>query len=70
LIRIARIAIFQADFQRRVTLTTNGERMGRGDRRTKKGKIFRKSYGNARRPKKIKTHVPAAVEAAAPAKKK
>ncbi len=29
--------------------------MGKGDRRTKKGKIFRGSYGNVRpKPKKIK----------------
>jgi len=27
--------------------------MGKGDRRSKKGKIFKKSYGNSR-PKKIK----------------
>jgi ribosomal small subunit protein bTHX len=30
--------------------------MGKGDRRTKKGKRFRSSYGN-RRPKKVKPKV-------------
>ena len=30
-----------------------GENMGRGDRRTKKGKIWRASYGNSR-PQKVK----------------
>lgn len=32
--------------------------MGRGDKRTKKGKINAKSYGNAR-PQKVKKTVPA-----------
>jgi len=29
--------------------------MGRGDKRTKKGKIARKSFGNARRKRPVKT---------------
>ncbi|MBK8444581.1 MAG: 30S ribosomal protein THX [Sphingobacteriales bacterium] len=33
--------------------------MGKGDKRTKKGKIFKGSYGNAR-PKKNKTEAPKA----------
>ncbi len=32
--------------------------MGKGDKRTKKGKIFRGSYGK-RRPRKVKKRVPA-----------
>jgi 30S ribosomal protein S31 len=49
--------------------------MGRGDKRTKKGKIFRSSFGNARLrqsevlAKKTPAAKPKAAPAAAPAKK-
>lgn len=39
--------------------------MGKGDKKSKKGKIWRKSYGNTR-PRKVKT---AAAKKAAPKKK-
>jgi|GEM_PF-865582 len=33
------------------------KQMGKGDRKTKKGKITRGSYGKSRRPKKVKSSV-------------
>ena len=43
--------------------------MGRGDRRTRKGKIYTGSYGNARPHVKVTEGKPAATAAATPAKK-
>jgi 30S ribosomal protein S31 len=42
--------------------------MGKGDKRTRKGKIYSASYGNARPHQKVTNGKPAAA-AAAPAKK-
>lgn len=43
--------------------------MGRGDKRTKRGKIFAASFGNTRKRKAKTTKRVAAKPAAAPAKK-
>jgi|JI7StandDraft_1071085.scaffolds.fasta_scaffold01629_14 30S ribosomal protein S31 len=45
--------------------------MGRGDRRSRKGKIFRGSYGNSRPHREVRlaaVRAPAAAVAVAPAK--
>jgi 30S ribosomal protein S31 len=42
--------------------------MGKGDQRSRRGKIWRGTFGR-RRPKKIKTSAPAATEAPAVEKK-
>lgn len=38
--------------------------MGKGDKRTRRGKIYRNSYGNTRRKKKKKTAAKAAEQKA------
>ena len=43
--------------------------MGRGDSRTRKGKIYTGSYGNSRPHAKVTTGKPAATATAAPGKK-
>lgn len=43
--------------------------MGRGDKRTKRGKTFAASYGNTRKHKTVKKVTPKSATAAAPVKK-
>ena len=44
--------------------------MGKGDRRSKKGKVFAGSFGNSRNRKKIKARVKSTKTRAATAKRK
>ena len=42
------------DYSKRVTHDQSRNRMGKGDRKTKKGKVFRHSYGKSRKHKSRK----------------
>ena len=57
---VCRDEVYSTDFK-------CGDSMGRGDGRSRKGKIFKGSYGNTR-TQKVKKAVPTAPKAAAPKK--